>query len=203
MLSEKLFRDLLVLVATIDPVGTLVLFAGLTAHLTGAQRRTTALKATLYATGVLVGAIVVGQIILTGMGVGLLSLQIAGGLILFVFGMQMVFGNEAGSGAGPEQGHDLAVYPLAVPSIASPGSIMAAIVLTDNDRYPIPTQIATGGAMLGVLLATFLLMLAADPILRVIGRNGALILVRVSGMLLASLAVQLTLEGLLAFLASQ
>ena len=92
MLVEKYIRDALMLWATIDPIGTLSLFAALTARLTEEVRKRTALKATLYATAILVGSIVIGQILLGGLGVQLVSLQIAGGIILFLFGLQMIFG---------------------------------------------------------------------------------------------------------------
>lgn len=92
MLVEKYIRDALMLWTTIDPIGTLSLFAALTAGLTAEMRKRTALKATLYATAILVGSIVIGQILLGGLGIQLVSLQIAGGIILFLFGLQMIFG---------------------------------------------------------------------------------------------------------------
>ena len=117
MLVEKYIRDALMLWTTIDPIGTLSLFAVLTAQLTAEERKKTALKATLYATAILVGAIVIGQILLGGLGVQLVSLQIAGGIILFLFALQMIFGTVGKTSAQSERDHDLAVFPLAVPSI--------------------------------------------------------------------------------------
>ena len=183
--------------ATIDPVGTLAIFASVTATLTPALRRKTALKATLYSAAILLGSIVIGQILLSALGIDLLSLQVAGGAILFLFALQMIFGSgmqEEGSDKNSD--HDLAVFPLAVPSIASPGAIMAVIVLTDNNLHGIADQALTAGVLLGVLLVTYLLMLASTQILRVIGTNGAAILVRVMGLILAALSVQLVFEAL-------
>jgi len=196
MLVEKYIRDALMLWTTIDPIGTLSLFAALTAGLTDEVRKKTALKATLYATAILVGSIVMGQILLGGLGVQLVSLQIAGGIILFLFGLQMVFGTAGQTSPQAEQDHDLAVFPLAVPSIASPGAIMAIIVLTDNHMYPIPTQVGTTLILLAILGVTYIFMLAATPILRVIGKNGAAILVRIMGMILAALSVELVFGAL-------
>lgn len=197
-MKEKLLRDLLMLWSTVDPIGTLALFASLTAGRDPGVRRTIALRATLYALAILVGAIVLGQAILAGLGVRMISLEVAGGIILFLFGLQMIFGTAGGAhaGVGPEAGHDLAVFPLAVPSIASPGAIMAVIVLTDNDRYGIGQQAATAVVLAIVLGATCALMLLADPVLRVLGENGAAILVRVMGMILAALSVELVLRAL-------
>jgi multiple antibiotic resistance protein len=193
---EKAIGDALMLWATVDPIGTLVLFAALTAGLSPDQRQRIASKAILYAATILIAAIVLGQLILTGMGISLLSLQVAGGLILLLFGLQMIFGQAGARGATPpEAGHDMAVFPLAVPSIASPGAIMAAIVLTDNHIHPIGQQAITGCILLAVLAATWLMMRFADAILRVIGTNGAAILIRVMGMILAALSVELVMEA--------
>ncbi|WP_108651535.1 MarC family protein [Dongshaea marina] len=196
MLAEKFIRDGIMLLATIDPVGTLSIFAGLTAGLSGRQQRRIAFKAICYSAIILVGAVVIGQVLLTAMGVKLISLQVAGGIILFLFGLQMIFGNPGGKKEQTETDHDLAVFPLAVPSIASPGAIMAVIVLTDNHLYSIPVQAGTTLILLGVLAITFLLMLAAAPILKVIGQNGAAILIRVMGMILAALSIEVLLSAL-------
>jgi len=193
---EKYTRDALILWATVDPIGTLALFAAITARLAPAARRRAALKAVLYAGTVLVAAIVSGQILLGAMGIRLVSLQVAGGIILFLFGLQMIFGAVGASGppAG-EEGHDIAVFPLAVPSIASPGAIMAVILLTDNYTYSIPAQAGTAAVLVIILAITYALMRLADPILRVIGHNGAEILIRVMGMLLAALSIELVMEA--------
>jgi multiple antibiotic resistance protein len=196
-MEEKLIRDALMLWATIDPIGTLAVFASITAALTPGQRRKTAIKATLYSALILLGSIVIGQILLSALGIDLLSLQVAGGAILFLFALQMIFSNNMDEQGGSKNSqHDLAVFPLAVPSIASPGAIMAVIVLTDNNLHGIAEQAATAGVLVGVLVVTCLLMLASTRILRVIGTNGAAILVRVMGLILAALSVQLVFEAL-------
>lgn len=196
-MEEKLIRDALMLWATIDPIGTLAIFASVTAALTPGQRRKTALKATVYSALILLGSIVIGQILLSALGIDLLSLQVAGGAILFLFALQMIFGSKMDEQGGDTSSqHDLAVFPLAVPSIASPGAIMAVIVLTDNNLHDIPEQAATAGVLIGVLIVTCLLMLASTRILRVIGSNGAAILIRVMGLILAALSVQLVFEAL-------
>ena len=194
MIVEKLIRDALMLWATIDPITTMSIFAALTVGLPSAKRRRTAARSVLYSAVILFVAIVIGQLVLAGMEIDLLSLQVAGGIILFIFGLQMIFGNE--STFAPEPGHDIAVFPLAVPSIANPGSIMAVIVLTDNDVHPISIQLGTAMVLATILAVAYVLMLLAGPIVSVIGKNGASILVRVMGMILAALSVQLVLEAL-------
>ncbi|WP_345252015.1 MarC family protein [Kangiella taiwanensis] len=194
---EKFIKDALILWATIDPIGTLAIFASLTATLTPKERFKTAVKAITYSAIILVGAVVIGQILLSAMGISLVSLQVAGGMILFIFSLQMIFGDALAfsSGGEKEKGHDIAVFPLAVPSIATPGAIMAAILLTDNHVYDIQTQVGTSLIMLGVLAVAFLFMLAASPILKVIGQNGAAILIRVMGLILAAMSLEFILEA--------
>ena len=127
----------------------------------------------IYATIILVAAVTAGQVILDAIGIHMHSLKVAGGIILFLFGLQMLFGKMDKAGSSPEEGRDLAVFPLAGPSIAGGGAIMAAIVLTDNDVYTVPERIETGVVLLVVFFLTYLLLLFSDAILRVIGRQGA------------------------------
>ena len=196
-MTEKLMRDALILWTTIDPIGTLALFTAITSTLTPEQRRKTALKASLFSLAILMGAIVVGQIVLSTMGIQLISLQVSGGIILFLFGLKMIFGSGfADNSRQGEPGHDIAVFPLAVPSIATPGAIMAVILLTDNNVYSIPMQLGTALILLLILGVTYLFMLAANPIMKVIGKNGSAILVRIMGMILASLSIELVMKAL-------
>ena len=192
----KISKDFATIWTTIDPIGNVAIFAGLTASLTRAERRRTALRATVYAAVILVVAVVAGQIILDAIGIHLRSLKVAGGIILFLFGLQMLFGRMDEKAGAPEPGRDLAVFPLAVPSIAGPGAMMAVILLTDNDVYTVAEQAQTGVVLLVVLLLTYILLLFSDAILRIIGRQGAAILVRVMGIILCSLAVEIVLTTL-------
>jgi multiple antibiotic resistance protein len=191
----KICKDFATIWTTIDPIGNVAIFAGLTAALTRAERQRTALRATLYATIILVLAVVAGQIILDAIGIRMHSLKVAGGIILFLFALKMLFGGLDKPGS-PEAGRDLAVFPLAVPSIAGPGAMMAVIVLTDNDVYTVPEQAETGVVLLLVLLITYIFLRFSDFILRVIGQQGAAVLVRVMGIILASLAVEIVLTAL-------
>lgn len=192
---EKFVQDALIIWATIDPIGTMALFTALTAPLSPSARRRTAYKTVLYAGAVLLGAIVIGQLILNAMGIRLLSFQLGGGIILFLFGLQMIFG----SGSPPsrqEPEHDLAVFPLAIPATATPGAILAVILLTDNHIHPIVVQIGTALITLGILGVTLLLLLLSTQIIKLIGVGGASILTRVMGMILAALSVELVMNAL-------
>lgn len=193
---EHAMRDFFFLWATIDPIGTLVIFAALTKSMPTERKKQTAKKAILYSFIVLLGAIVAGQLILSGMGIRMLSFQVAGGLILLLFAMQMIFSNFSGENSEAESGHDIAVFPLAIPAIATPGAIMAAIILTDNNVYTLLQQLITAAVLVLILGIAYFMMLGADRILKVIGQNGALILIKVMGMLLAGLSVELIMEAI-------
>lgn len=198
---EKIITDFTFLWATIDPISTLVIFTGLTTTLRPQARKRIAFKATLYSAIVLLGALVLGQLILTGMGIRMLSLQVAGGIILFLFALKMIFqdfqstAEDEGDG-DCEKSHSIAVYPLAIPSIATPGAIMAVILITDNHIYTLTQQVITAAVLVSILGITYLMMLLSDKILKLIGQNGAAILVKVMGMLLAALSIELVMEAI-------
>lgn len=193
---EHAIKDLLFLWATIDPVGTLVIFTALTKKFSDERRRKTALKAIVYASIVLMGAVVLGQLILAGMGIRIISFQVAGGVILFLFALQMIFSDFDGREGEKEDDHDVAVFPLAIPAIATPGAIMAAILLTDNKSHDFVEQVITASMLLLVLVVTYIMMLLSERILKFIGHNGAAILIKVMGMLLAALSVELIMEAI-------
>jgi multiple antibiotic resistance protein len=193
---EKIIRDFMTIWTTVDPITNLALFASLTAAMHRSERRRIAWRASVYAAIILVVAVVIGQILLDAMGIRLRSLQVAGGCILFVFGLHMVFGWIDQSGALVEKGRDLAVFPLAVPAIAGPGAITAIILLTDNDVFSVPERAETGVVLLVVLALNYILLLLSDSILRIIGQQGAAVLTRVMGIILTALSVEFVLTGL-------
>ncbi len=192
---EKFIQDALIIWATIDPIGTMALFAALTARLSPAERRRTAFKAIAYAAAVLIGSIVIGQVLLSAMGIRLMSFQLGGGIILFLFGLRMIFSAEFDQ-TTKEPEHDIAVFPLAIPATATPGAILAVILLTDNQIHPVSVQVGTTVIMLGVLAVTLMLMLLSDRIVKIIGIGGASILTRVMGMILAALSIELVMNAL-------
>ena len=195
-MGEMLLRHFMMMWTTVDPIGNLAIFAALTASLGAVERRKVAFRATIYAGVILLVAVVAGQILLDAIGIHLLSLKLAGGLILFIFAIKMLFGDMDRDTGPPEPGKDIAVFPLAVPSIAGPGTIMAVIVLTDNDVYTVPEQALTSVMLLLVLIVTYVLFLMSEKVLKVIGRAGASILIRVMGIILAALSVELVMSAL-------
>jgi multiple antibiotic resistance protein len=156
-----------------------------------------AIRATLIAAGVLTAFIVAGQIVLDGMGISLAAYQVAGGIVLFLFALQMVF--DPGSHeqeADQSKGQDVAVFPVAIPSMAGPATMMAVVILTDNSRFNVMEQLETALELYAVLGLTLVLMLLATPIQRLIGDGGVNIVRRVMGLILAALAVQTVVDGI-------
>lgn len=132
------------------------------------------------------------------MGVPLVAFQIAGGLVLFLFALSMIFGESKPEGEIKEVGsaQDTAIFPLATPSIASPGAMMAVVLLTENGGNSFTHQAVTAVLMLFVIAIVYCLMRGAVQILKVIGQGGASVVSRVMGLVLASLAASNVLEGL-------
>ena len=194
----KLLHDFVVLFATIDPIGTVLVFSSVTAGIDASRRPGVALKATVVAAAVLLAFLAIGELILSAMHVSLPAFQLAGGVFLFLFGAQMTFGDVSRlASTQAESGHDPAVFPLAVPAIATPGAILAVVVLTDNQRFSLGSQLVTAAVLLVVLVLTWALMRAAGRVQRLLGRTGGEALIRVLGMILAALAVEMSAEAIL------
>lgn len=206
----NILESFVTLWVVIDPIGTIPVFIAVTAGMSEESRRSTALTATCVSIGVLLFFLILGQLLIDALGISLLSFQVAGGIVLFLFALTMIFGE-------PKQETDLntkildnerpkqerpspAVFPLAVPSLASPGAMLAIVLLTDNSEFSIGSQAITAVIMVTVLLAAFVAMLLADPIIRLIGNSGAAIVSRVMGMILASVAADAVLTAMLEIL---
>ena len=182
--------DFVTLVVTVDPIGTVPIFLAVAGERTPREMARLANHSVLVAGGVLIAFLVAGQVLLSAMHISMPSFQVAGGLVLFLFAMTMIFGRDHGGPTPSAVGRNPAVFPLGMPTIAGPGAILAAVVLTDNDRYNIPHQAVTAFVLLGVLVLQWALLRAAAPIRRWLGEGGASILTRVMGLVLASLSVE-------------
>ena len=198
-MASDLLRDTLILLSTIDPIGTVLVFAVVSEGMSAAARRRLAGRAVVIAGVTLIGFLVLGQVGLTAMHVSLTSFQIAGGVFLFLFGAQMTLTDFTSHIAGPEEGkgaRDPAVFPLAIPAIASPGALLAVVVLTENTRYSTAHQAMTAGVLVGILGLTYLALRWSSHLMRWLGRTGGAALIRILGMILAALAVEMVVEGL-------
>lgn len=191
----------IVFFAVIDPIGTVPVFIAVTSHFDGDARNRVALTATCVAALVLLFFVLAGELILIAMSIPLSAFQVAGGIVLFLFALTMIFGESK-----PDEElklvashHETAVFPLAIPSIAGPGAMLAAVLMTEKNRFSVMEQVQTASMMLAVLLVTFLLMLVAGRINRLIGASGASVVSRIMGLILASVATSNTLAGLKAY----
>ncbi|MGY3438259.1 MULTISPECIES: MarC family protein [unclassified Marinovum] len=195
-----LLREFITLTVVIDPVGTIPVYLFAVQSVPRHLHRRFAIRAILIATLVLLAFLVGGQFILETLGLRLGSFQIAGGIVLFLFAMTMIFGDSKPAREIEEAERDDhlagAVFPLAMPSIASPGAMLAIVVLTDNHTEPLAEQLITAGMLVVVLLFTLGLLLGASVIHRVIGNTGASVISRVMGIILATIAVDQVLGGL-------
>ncbi|MCB1214524.1 MAG: MarC family protein [Deltaproteobacteria bacterium] len=188
----------IVFFAVIDPIGTVPVFLAVTRGYDNTDKRKIALFATFVAAVVLIFFVVAGEIILTAMGIPLSAFQIAGGIVLFLFALSMIFGESKPDEEirMAESHKDTAIFPLALPSIAGPGAMLTAVLMTENARFNLWEQLQTVAVLSLVLLITYIFMLVASFINRVIGNAGASIVSRVMGLILAAIATSNTLSGI-------
>ncbi len=188
----------IVFFSVIDPIGTVPIFIAVTAGKDQATKVKIAFQAVMISAAILIFFVVAGEPILAAMSIPLSAFQIAGGIVLFLFALSMIFGESK-----PEEelklvasAQDQAIFPLAVPSIASPGAMLAAVMQTENALYTLPEQVQVTLVMLAVLVITLALMLGSSVIYRILGDAGASIISRVMGLILASVAVASVLSGI-------
>ncbi len=191
--------------ATIGPPDVAVLFAGLTAHASPAERRRTAIRGTLIAGGILLAFAAFGQSILHMFGISLAALRASGGILLLLIAIDLVFARHSGATSTTDEENieaktrtDISVFPIATPLIAGPGAMGASILLVaaaanDGDYLKVTITVA---ALLSVLALTLFLMLAATAVNRLLGVTGVQVLSRIFGVLLAALAVQFIFDGI-------
>lgn len=189
--------------ATVGPIEAAILFATLTPGMGGPERRRIALRATTIASLILLVFTTLGEPLLRQLGVSIASLQAAGGIILLMIALDMVFARP-GSGfkLTPSEGEeaqtkdDLAVFPLATPLLAGPGAMSAGILLAAGSHGEPARLLAVVGALGAVMTLTLLLLLLANELNRVLGVTAQRVLMRVFGILLAAIAMEALFRGL-------
>lgn len=195
----SLVREFVTLFVVIDPIGSVPVFFFATQHVPERLHRRFAVHAVLMATIVLFVFLLLGQYLLEGLGLRLGSFKIAGGIVLFLFALTMIFGESKPNLEIDEAERDHmsgAVFPLAIPSIASPGAMLAVVILTDNKYNSWVDQSITAGLLLLVLGITLVVLLLASLIRKLIGNSGAGVISRIMGMILATVAVDAVVNGL-------
>ena len=189
-------------VATIGPLDVAAVFAGLTLHLDQARKRALALRSVMFATVILLVFALVGETVLGSLGISIAALRTAGGVLLLLIGVDMVFARSSGGTSTTDDEAqeaaaraDIAIFPLAMPLIAGPGAMSAAILLMAEQRGDWLGQAVVLLAMLVVLLATLVAFLLAGRINSLLGVTGMHVIARIMGVLLSALAVQFIFDG--------
>jgi len=203
VMVEQLFKFFVVFFVVVEPISLIPLFAGLTGGSTSAYQRSMAGKAAAIALGICVLFALVGAKFLEVMGIELSSFRIAGGTLLFLIALEMVFAHPSGTrSTTPEREEalkreDISVFPLAFPFIAGPGAL-ATILLTAGEIGGGRPVLFAGflGVVTLVIGLCWILMLAAPRLMTVLGVTGANVMSRLSGVVLAALAVQFIVDGI-------
>jgi multiple antibiotic resistance protein len=192
------WTDVATLMATIDPFSVVPVYLGLTHALTADARSRVLLRAIFIAFAILFAFLIVGELALNAMGISVDAFRIAGGIVLLLVGVKMVFaqGTQTTPGEASNPDRDIAVFPLGMPYVAGPASIMSIVLLTENDLHSIPQQACTLISLCIVLSVTYLVLRAASPLQKLLGGTGINVLGRIMGLVLASLAVQALITGL-------
>ncbi|MCU4653905.1 MarC family protein [Roseibacterium sp. SDUM158016] len=183
----------------IDPIGLAPLFVALTQGMTAPQRRKVAVRACLVALGLLTLFGLAGEAVLGFLGISMPAFRIAGGVLLFLTALDMLFERRAQRRQGQaDTAHpeDPSVFPLAIPLIAGPGAIATMILLTGQEDGGALHVLAVHGVMGLVLLVVLSLFLLAAPLERLLGPTGINVVTRLLGMLLAALSVQFVIDGM-------
>jgi len=188
---ELYISSLITFFVVIDPPGCAPIYAGLTAGASGVHRRAMAIRAVLVAAAILFVFALFGEQLLKGLGISLAAFRIAGGIMLFLIALEMVFEKrterreDRAAKIAAEPHEDVSIFPMAMPMIAGPGSIASVMLLMSRND-----GLAT------ILLLTLVALLAAGPIMRVLGAKIEAVITRLLGVLLAALAVQFVIDGL-------
>jgi multiple antibiotic resistance protein len=202
VLTELFLSAFVTLFVVIDPPGCAPIYAGLTKGATREQARSMALRATAIATVILLIFALFGQELLGALHIELDSFRIAGGLMLFFIAFDMVFEKRtqrreerAEKIAQTPEIEDVSVFPMAMPMLAGPGAI-AAIMLLMNEADGLPESLEVLAALAAVLAITAAALVAAGPLIRLLGDKVEAVITRLLGVLLAALAAQYVIDGL-------
>ncbi len=190
--------------ATIGPIDVAAIFAALTTSSDVAHRRSMAIRGTLIGAAILLVFALVGEALLTGFGISLAALRTAGGILLLLIGIDMVFARSSGGTSTTDEEEleaatkaDISAFPIGMPLIAGPGAMSATILLMANTEGDLALKAVVIGALLVILLVTLISMLLAGQIQRVLGVTGMHVIARIFGVLLCALAVQFIFDGIL------
>ncbi|KQM77703.1 MarC family transcriptional regulator [Sphingomonas sp. Leaf22] len=199
---ELFVSSLITFFVVIDPPGCAPIYAGLTTGASDVQRRAMAIRAVGIATAILVVFALFGQALLKALGISLDSFRIAGGIMLFLIALEMVFEkrtqrreDRAQKIIETDEVEDVSTFPMAMPMIAGPGSI-ASVMLLMSQVGDWTARAVVLGALGSILLLTLIALLAAGPLMKLLGARIEAVITRLLGVLLAALAAQFVIDGL-------
>lgn len=206
---DAYLKAFMVLFVVVDPVSMAPIFIALTHNADAVFRRRMAIKGTLVAGGVLFFFLLIGDALLRVLGVSLGSFRIAGGLLMFLLAVDMVFPKSLGMRSPnpverveAEHRHDISVFPLAFPLLAGPGALTTLMLMLPAQPRVDPLHyLFVAAVILGVLLITLVSLLLSSRISAWMGETGANLMSRLLGLVLAALSVQFVLDGLRSVLA--
>ena len=197
-----LITSFVTLFVVIDPLGLIPLFIALTQGMTQAQRRAIGRRACTIAAVLLIVFGLLGEKLLIFIGISMPAFRIAGGILLFLTALDMLFErrtqrreNQSSAHAG-DPTDDPSVFPLATPLIAGPGALATMVLLAGGPPRGWLRLAEVHLVMLAVLGCVMAMFLIAAPVARLLGRTGMMVMTRLFGMLLAALAIQFILDGL-------
>lgn len=206
---DLLLGTFVVLLVVVDPIGLAPLFVALARNQDRAQQRRTALNSVALAAGMLLLFFFIGDALLHILGISLPAFRIAGGALLFLLAIDMVFARHSGlrSTTAREQEEavsrtDITVFPLAFPLIAGPGALTTVLLMASSWTSAFEF-VGMLFVLFTVLVLALLSLLAAPYIMRLLGETGANVISRLLGLILAALAVQFMLDGIVVSLTGQ
>ncbi len=213
MTADLILNAFVTLFVTIDPVGNAPLFLGLTAGMSTLARRSVALRGGIIAFLILGLFAVTGTGILDAMGITIDAFRVAGGLLLFYTAFEMLYAKrqerkeQISESALKDHISNIAVFPLAIPLLAGPGTISATIILSSQMSAAGNHNAWLGilvlmGIIIALMLLTVIVLIAAERLDKYISNNGKMIFTRLLGVLLAALSVQYIADGIRGLIAS-
>jgi multiple antibiotic resistance protein len=200
-MTELFISAFVTFFVVIDPPGCAPIFASLTAGAPQSHRRTMAIRSVLVALGILLFFALLGEDLLRSMGISLDAFRIAGGIMLFMIAIDMVFEkrterreHRAEDVKSQPQHEDVSIFPMAIPMIAGPGSIASVMLLTAKAQGNAET-LTVLGALATVLTIMLVMLLAAGPVMKLLGYKMEAMITRLLGVVLAALAAQYVIDG--------
>ena len=199
-MTEIFVSALVTFLVVIDPPGCAPIFASLTAGSTAVHRRAMAIRSVLVASGILLFFGLLGEDLLRALGISLSAFRIAGGIMLFLIAIDMVFEKRTerrehrAQEVNAREAEDISVFPMAIPMIAGPGSI-ASVMLLMARSDGLTESLLVLGALAATLVLTLVALLLAGPLMRLLGHRMEAMITRILGVILAALAAQFVIDG--------